>query len=132
MSNDKPSQRLLVLDDDQAITAIICTVAGGIGFETRAAHRAVAFFEILEQWRPSHLIVDLVMPDRDGVEVVLELAELKFDGQVILISGLGGRSLEVVGRTASECGLNLAGVLSKPFAPSDLRSLLTQSPGATP
>ncbi len=121
-------RRLLVLDDDKAITATICTIAESIDFEARAAQQAAVFFEIMEQWQPSHVMVDLVMPDRDGVEVVVELAEREFAGQLILISGLGGRSLEVAGRMASEYGLRFAGVLSKPFKPSQLRDLLTRNP----
>lgn len=128
MHDDRLSQRLLILDDDQAITTTIRTVADGTGFETRAAHRAAVFFEILETWEPSHVMVDLVMPDRDGLEVVVELAERGFDGQLILISGLGGRSLDLAGRMASDYGLRFAGVLPKPFTPSVLRALLTANP----
>lgn len=128
MNDDGLLQRLLILDDDKAIATTICAVADGIGFETRATHRATAFFEALEQWEPSHVMVDLVMPDKDGVEVVVELAERGFEGQLIIVSGLGGRSLGLAGRMASEYGLNFAGVLPKPFAPSVLRALLTADP----
>lgn len=124
MNDDSGLRRLLILDDDRAITTTLCRIAGTMDFETRACHRAVDFFDILGPWAPSHVMVDLVMPDRDGVEVIVELAEREYAGLLILVSGLGGRSLEVAGRTASEYGLNVAGVLPKPFIPSALRNLL--------
>jgi EAL domain-containing protein (putative c-di-GMP-specific phosphodiesterase class I)/CheY-like chemotaxis protein len=118
--------RLLVLDDDVDVSATICTIAARAGFETRSTTQADEFFQLVADWQPSHLIVDLVMPDIDGVETLHRLALSGHRGIVIVTSGLGGRVLEAASRAAEENGLRVSGVLPKPFTAAKLRSLLHQ------
>lgn len=120
--------RLLVLDDDVSVNATICAIAARAGFETRSTTRAEEFFQLVTDWQPSHLIIDLVMPDIDGVETLHRLALSGHQGTVIVTSGLGGRVLEAASRAAEENGLRVSGVLPKPFSPAKLRSLLLQAP----
>ncbi|MEX0739501.1 MAG: EAL domain-containing response regulator [Pseudohongiella sp.] len=120
--------RLLVLDDDVGVSATICAIADRAGFETRSTTRAEEFFQLVADWQPSHLIVDLVMPDVDGVETLHRLALSGHQGIVIVTSGLGGRVLEAASRAAAENGLRVSGVLPKPFTPARLRSLLHHEP----
>lgn len=120
--------RLLVLDDDVSVNATICAIAARAGFETRSTTHAEEFFQLVADWQPSHLIVDLVMPDVDGVETLHRLALSGHQGIVIVTSGLGGRVLEAASRAAEENGLRVSGVLPKPFTPARLRSLLYQEP----
>ncbi|MBC53250.1 MAG: diguanylate phosphodiesterase [Gammaproteobacteria bacterium] len=120
--------RLLVLDDDINVNTTICAIAGRAGFETRSTTQSEEFFRLVTDWQPSHLIVDLVMPDVDGVETLHRLALSGHQGIVIVTSGLGGRVLEAASRAAEENGLRVSGVLPKPFTPAKLRSLLHQEP----
>lgn len=122
------TMRLLVLDDDINVNTTICAIAARAGFETRSTTQAEEFFRLVTDWQPSHLIVDLVMPDVDGVETLHRLALSGHQGIVIVTSGLGGRVLEAASRAAEENGLRVSGVLPKPFTPTRLRSLLHQQP----
>jgi len=119
-------RRLLVLDDDVSVNATICAIASRAGFETRSTTNAEEFFQLVAGWQPSHMIVDLVMPDVDGVETLHRLALSGSQGTIIVTSGLGGRVLEAASRAAEENGLRVSGVLPKPFTPTRLRSLLFQ------
>lgn len=121
--------RLLVLDDDVSVSATICAIASRAGFDTRSTTQAEEFFLLVADWQPSHLIVDLVMPDVDGVETLHRLALSGHRGIVIVTSGLGGRVLEAASRAAEENGLRVSGILPKPFTSAKLRSLLHQEPG---
>lgn len=125
MTLGPPDKRLLVLDDDADVSFTICTVAKGAGHDARATTSADEFLHLVADWAPSHLIVDLAMPDVDGVEILKRLADIAFDGVVIVASGLGNRVLEAAGRAAAENGLNVSGVLGKPFTPNRLRELLS-------
>ncbi|HDZ10223.1 EAL domain-containing response regulator [Pseudohongiella sp.] len=127
--NANHSGRLLVLDDDINVSATICAIADRAGFETQATTKAEEFFQLVMDWQPTHLIVDLVMPEVDGVETLHRLALSGHQGSVIVTSGLGGRVLEAASRAAEENGLRVSGVLPKPFTPAKLRSLLHQEPG---
>jgi EAL domain-containing protein (putative c-di-GMP-specific phosphodiesterase class I)/FixJ family two-component response regulator len=120
--------RLLILDDDPAVGVFIGSTAAISGFDARAESDPGAFFQLLNDWSPTHIALDLVMPEMDGVEVLLELAKRKCKAKIIITSGVGGRVLQAARRSADEHGLNIVGVLTKPFLVSALRSLLLPAP----
>src|SRR3546814_2293838 len=66
--------RLLILDDDPAIGRTIGFAAESIGFEARVVSRPGPFLRELDIWAPTHIALDLIMPEMDGVEVVRLLA----------------------------------------------------------
>ena len=116
--------RLLILDDDLLVGQTLANVAGDVGFATRLTCTAEEFFVVLDQWNPTHIAVDLVMPDMDGVEVMRLLAERACRARIIISSGVGSRILDAARRSAAEHGLDIAGVLPKPFRPAAARTLL--------
>ena len=120
--------RLLILDDDPAVGSTIRSMAVMSGFDARAETDFEAFFRVLDEWSPTHIALDLVMPDMDGVQVLLELAKRECAAQIIITSGMGGRVLEAAGRSAHEHGLNIVGVLTKPFVAGALRGMLLEPP----
>ncbi|HJV86068.1 MAG TPA: EAL domain-containing response regulator [Noviherbaspirillum sp.] len=120
--------RLLILDDDTEMGKMIGLVAQKAGFVVRICVDAEQFFAELGSWAPSHIALDLVMPAVDGVEVLRRLANHRCRARIIITSGLGVRVLESASRSAAERGLDIAGVLPKPFKPQILRELL-QMPG---
>ncbi len=124
-------RRLLVLDDDASVGETVCAIADRTGIQARWATSAQEFFAQLALWEPQYIIIDLVMPDIDGVEMLRRLALVNCEATVIVASGLGTRVLEAAGRVAAENGLKIAGVLHKPFTSRSLRQLLAAAvPGA--
>ena len=123
-------RRLLILDDDPQIGQTIQFIAEGAQFEAYATESPEDFFKQVATWEPSHIALDLIMPRMDGVEVIAELARRGCRAQIIITSGVGSRVLDAAGRSAAAHGLNIVGVLSKPFSPSALRALLvSDDPG---
>lgn len=123
-------KRLLVLDDDAMIGTTIEVIARTVGFDVQGTVTANAFFDSLENWRPTYIVLDLIMPDMDGMEILVELARRNCTVPIIIISGVGHRVLDAAARSASEHGLTIAGVLAKPFTPQSLREILAeQGPG---
>lgn len=116
--------RLLVRDDEQDVGVLICGIAQRVNYEAIAQTDPEVFFEHIQSWQPSHVIVNLQMPGVDGVETLNRLSRLDCDCTVIVTSGLGSRVQEVAARAAAENGLNVGGILPKPFTPSRLRALL--------
>lgn len=128
--------RLLILDDDAMIGQTIRAIAESAGLVARFTSSHTEFFAELESWQPTHIALDLIMPEMDGVQVLGELAKRGCIASIIVTSGVGHRVLDAAGRSASEHGLSIAGVLSKPFSPSALRSMLgsqgPSKPAASP
>lgn len=119
--------RLLILDDDAAVCSTLKAMAEAVGAQARICTHPAAFFEALSEWTPTHIALDLSMPDMDGVQVIAELASRRCSARIIISSGLDSRLLEAASRSAGENGLDMAGVLPKPFTLSLLRSLLRES-----
>ena len=103
-------------------------MAEGSGFTVHCVEEPGLFFEAVRTLAPSHVAIDLIMPGMDGVEVLRQLAATGCTSAVILTSGMGPKVLEAAQATASERGLNIAGVLPKPFRPAMLRELLDRQP----
>ncbi|MDE2149544.1 MAG: EAL domain-containing response regulator [Gammaproteobacteria bacterium] len=125
-----PHGRLLILDDDAATGNTVRLIAESAGLTARLATDPADFFRTVIDWRPTHIALDLVMPAMDGVEVLAQLAQRHCPARIIITSGVGHRVLEAAGRSAVEHGLDIAGVLPKPFSPKALRSLLVAMPAA--
>jgi CheY-like chemotaxis protein len=123
------SPRLLAVDDNPDVCFTLCAIAQQIGFETRVATSHKEYLQHLNSWDPTHLLLDLQMPEVDGVQTLQHLASLKSDAAIIATSGLGTRILEAAARAAAENGLRALGTLSKPFSPRQLRQLLQSSQG---
>lgn len=127
---DMPDRKLLILDDDPAIGRTIVFIAEGMGVSARHTTSHEEFFQAHREWHPTHLAIDLVMPEMDGVQVLAQLAQEDCDSRIIITSGLGDRVLAAAARSAQEHGLDIVGVLSKPFFPVILRTMLAKnSPG---
>lgn len=120
------ARRLLTFDDDPMVGVTISAIAKTVDFETRAATDGDDFFRIVKEWEPTHIALDLVMPNIDGIEVMRLLGKLPCTAAIIITSGVGGRVLDAAQRAASEYGLYVAGAISKPFGPPALRALLTK------
>lgn len=119
--------RLLILDDDETVGRLLVFVAEGAGFEARLCERAQDFFDAVKDWLPTHVAIDLRMPDMDGPQVLRQLAAARCPAQVIICSGAGQADTQAALLEASRLGLRTAGVLTKPFSLSSLRSLLAGS-----
>lgn len=120
--------RLLILDDDAEVGEMICMLAQSAGFEARSSVESNAFFGLLASWDPTHICLDLVMPDMDGVEVIGALARAQCQSKLIILSGVNTRVLAAAERSAAEHGLVIAGTLSKPFRPDSFLDLLNWTP----
>ena len=119
-----PAARLLILDDDAMVGQILLMAAKGAGCEARWCERHEAFFEAVGEWQPTHVAVDMLMPDISGRDVLHRLAAEGCLARVIVSSGLGASELEEVLGEARSLGLQTAGVLAKPFSLAAVRALL--------
>jgi len=122
--------RLLAVDDEPEIGRLVAIVASRAGFEVRTVDNPGAFREQLAAWRPTHVLVDLQMPDADGVELLREVGGLPHGPRVMILSGVEPRVLAAARRWAVESGLDVAAVMGKPVRLHELRAVLEEVAGS--
>lgn len=121
-----PGTRVLILDDDQLVADVIARALRSLGCETETALAPSAFFAALGSFGPTHLVIDLFMPEMDGLAVLHRLAELGCNARIIVTSGHEVRLLESMRQSARALGLDVIGRLEKPFRMARLAELMTQ------
>lgn len=119
-----PTGRLLIFDDDAEVAKIVNLIARSSGLVGRFAADAAEFFRIADEWQPTHIALDLIIPETDVEQVLIEMARRRFTASIIITSGIGERLLDSAKQTAIRYGLNISGVLAKPFSTAELRDLL--------
>jgi EAL domain-containing protein (putative c-di-GMP-specific phosphodiesterase class I) len=117
-------KRLLILDDDPVAAEVMRCSAEPLGFAVKMISAPELMTSLVRDWRPSHLVIDLVMPGTDGVEILRELAQFGCGAAIILTSALDIKILESARQSGLLRGLHVAGILPKPFQISLFRSLL--------
>ncbi len=115
--------KLIVIDDEIDLAGFVCDVAEMAGFKTEQYNNASIFKEQYNR-HADIIILDLMMPGIDGIEVIRFLAEIQCNAQLILMSGFDSGVLHSAQKLATEHGLNLAGSLNKPFRAHQLEQLL--------
>ena len=81
-------QRVLIVDDDQALGSIYFDKLSSSGLDVRYASGGNDALVHLESWRPEVILLDLNMPDMNGYELMGELTKRSISPapQVIILS----------------------------------------------
>ncbi len=103
-----------ILDDEPAIRTMLSDALEDAGFRTLAFARATEFEAALRTARPDVCLVDLSLPDRDGLTLVHRLA-LEQGATVIIISGRAQVQDRVTGLE-----LGADDYIIKPFDPAEV------------
>ncbi len=79
---------VLVVDDDPAFLGLLARILSDIGIEAvRTAADASQALLVAQDARPDAVLVDIGLPDRDGVDLAYELSALDWQPLVVLTSG---------------------------------------------
>lgn len=110
--------KILVADDDDFVRGLICSVLKKNGYTVSEAKNGEEAVTMARKDSPDILITDMLMPDKEGIETILEVKEIGSNIKIIAISGGG--------KTKNMSFLNIAqnagadAILSKPFKPDEL------------
>ncbi len=119
------STPIYLLDDEPELVALLADVAAAEGLSPRGYTAAARLFEDVSAFEPGAILVlDLHMPDMDGIEVMRRLAELKDSPALILVSGTHSGVLHAAQTLGEEHRLEILAALKKPVAVNEFRGLL--------
>jgi DNA-binding response OmpR family regulator len=107
---------VLVVDDEPTIAEVVSRYLERAGYRTRIAADGVQAIEAAARSRPDLVVLDLMLPRIDGLEVMRRLREQDRDRiAVILLTAKGEESDRVVGLR-----LGADDYVVKPFSPAEL------------
>ncbi len=115
---------ILVIDDDKAMRDACFQILSRQGYRVELAASAKQGLTLLERQSFDSILLDLVMPDMDGLEALKKIRALDPDVEVIIITGYGTIQSAVESIKAGAFHF-----LSKPFVPDDLSNLVSRALG---
>ncbi|HTI83093.1 MAG TPA: response regulator [Acetobacteraceae bacterium] len=121
------SLRLLIVDDDSRLTRIVSLAATQLGMETMQVNRPAEALDAFVSFRPDVILLDVFMPELDGIDVLHEVLLANIPTRLILTSGSGEELLSVARDAARFHGVEDAIVLPKPFRRNELLAALAQA-----
>ncbi|MBO6560917.1 MAG: response regulator [Nisaea sp.] len=115
---------ILIVDDEPEIAQLVSEVAYEIGIASETAGSAKAFMRHYETLHPSGIVMDLVMPDMDGIELVQWLAERDCDVPILLMSGFNPSYADALVEIAKANNIRISDRLTKPVGIEKLEAAL--------
>lgn len=110
--------RILVVEDDLAVLAVIERCLAGAGYDVETATNGREAMDRIHAQRPDVVLTDVYMPEKDGIELIMELVRLPEKPRLIAMSGGGmlndATMLSVAGK------LGAVRTLKKPFRLEEL------------
>ena len=107
-------KRLLVVDDVPEMGEVVGVVALGLGYDVEIIHHASDFMNRIDGYDPTTIVLDIVMPDIDGFELVKWLRD-RGCGAKIIVASTGNLDYAKLARSLGRGrGLDIS-VVEKPY-----------------
>lgn len=116
-----PQVRILVVDDDKAICEYVQTVLEKDGFSVKTLTNPLLAEEEVRHGDFHLILLDLMMPKLDGIEVLKKIRKLDSDVAVVIFTGFPNLDTAVAGMK-----LDIVDYIKKPFQVEDLREVVAR------
>ena len=116
------NRRILIIDDERPILLTLEALLGRHGYQPETAATAAYGLRVLKSSSPAVVLLDLQLPDAEGLEMLEQIKRDHPDTQVIILSAHDSLSnaIESIKRGAFH-------FISKPYAPEELLSLIEKA-----
>jgi len=114
--------RVLLIDDDEMVLETLAPGLSDAGFEVETAQDGEIAADRFKRISPDVVVTDIIMPNREGIETLIEFKKIAPDIPIIVMSG-GGRTHKLDFLDVAE-KMGAAATLRKPFLPDDLANLI--------
>lgn len=118
------TRRVLVIDDEAEFGKFVGEVARGLGFDVEVTTQARQFMEAVARFKPDVIVMDMVMPGTEGIELIRWLTQQRYRARVVVVTGYNPEYAKMAALMARAEGVIEVTTLSKPVALAQLRSAL--------
>lgn len=107
-------KRILVVDDEKNVSDLLRLYLEAEDFEVQIAEDGLSALTLANQFKPDLIVLDIMLPLKDGWQVAKEL-RLTMNTPIVMLSAKGEESDKIL-------GLNLGGddYVTKPFSPGEI------------
>lgn len=109
-------KKILIVDDDEGIRMIFKKVLENSGYDVETASNGIHALSILENKRFDVYIIDLKMPEMDGITLLKEIKKRGYEGIPIILTAYGDKETAI-----SALKLGAYDFVEKPISINDLK-----------
>ena len=118
-------KRILVVDDEEQVRDLLTQMLEHDGFSVDTAENGEVGMAMLGKHLYDLIIIDMIMPVKDGLKLIMELVRDYPEQRILAISGGGAIKAERYLTMAGYLGDDIA-ILEKPFTRETLLALVKQ------
>lgn len=118
--------RILVVDDEEPIRTLVSRIVMKDGHEVMEAENGKHACEVFQSSEVDLIITDLVMPEQNGIEMIIELKKTHPNLKVIAISGGSGFSGQIDLLSVAKL-LGAKHIIKKPFTVDQIRDAVNDT-----
>ena len=117
---------IFIIEDDEFFSDMLVAMLQQDGHKVTATNDGIKAMHLLQRIKPDLIITDILMPNMDGVELIMELSKQSNETPLIAMSG-GRRSISAEFNLGSVKLLGVKSTLVKPFTHMDLRKAIQEA-----
>lgn len=115
----KNKGKVFLLDDEDLIVSVLAKSLRSEGYEVYPETETNGVIEKIKSWDPDVLLMDIRMPDRNGIDILEEIKEGKIDTQVVMLT-----ADDAVETAVKAMKLGAADYLTKPFNTDEVKIVI--------
>lgn len=113
----RSSKKILICDDDKDITEVTAVILEQEGFNVNYVHSCENIFEVIDNFKPNLILMDLRIPKTGGEEMTKKLKGNKKTKKIpVLVFSANHRARQIAGEIGAD------GFITKPY---DINELIT-------
>jgi len=117
-------KKLLIVDDDAGLAKAVGRIGTGAGFEVLVVNDPLKATEAFLAFKPDVAVIDMIMPEKDGIDVLNEMLLTGEPAHFIVTSGYGDAMLRLAKGLGTFHASGRVSVLKKPIRRAEFEKLL--------
>jgi DNA-binding response OmpR family regulator len=116
----KSKGRVFLLDDDELIVSVLAKALKKEGYEMYAETETDSVINKIRSWAPDIVVLDITMPDRNGMDILQEIKSSEINTQVVMLTA--DDTAETAARAMK---LGAVDYVTKPFDMNEVKVVIS-------